>query len=89
MPSTPIDARKEKALLETLKAISKFLGKEEEYSQFIYYTENREKSKDLPPTPEELAVNTPHWIRWFSVPLGKMYDDGYTDGLTDTSRNLR
>jgi hypothetical protein len=84
--STIIDPRKEKAMLAALKAVSKFLGKEDEYSQFIHYTETRE-NKEMPPDYEELAKNIPQWIRWLSVPLSKLYDDGYANGAEDATKS--
>lgn len=68
-----MDRRKEEALLDSLRAISRILGKEQDYQAFIEWATFAEES-GARPSLEEIAAHTPTWIQLLSPPLRKLYD---------------
>lgn len=83
-----MDRRKEEALLDSLRAISRILGKERDYQAFIEWTTFAEEGSTKPSL-EEIAAHTPAWIQLLSPPLRKLYDAGYDNGHADASEAWR
>lgn len=83
-----MDRRKEETLLDSLRAISRILGKEQDYQAFIEWVTFAEES-GARPSLEEIAAHTPTWIQLLSPPLRKLYDVGYDNGHADASKAWR
>ncbi|MGI0006146.1 MAG: hypothetical protein ACREAI_07005 [Nitrososphaera sp.] len=79
-----MDSRKEKALLDAIRTISRYLGKEDEFQSFIAYTSFAEENK-MNPSLDEISRHTPGWIRIVSPPLIKLYDSAYENGYVDAN----
>jgi hypothetical protein len=79
-----MDSRKEQALLDALGAISKILGREEEFDALISYTRYA-RTEDSTPSLEDIAAHTPAWVHLLSPPLRKLYDAGYDNGYGDSN----
>jgi hypothetical protein len=79
-----MDQRKEDVLLDSLRVVSKILGKEQDYNAFIEWVAYAEKNITKPSL-EEIAQHTPVWIQLLSTPLGRLYDTAYDTGYTDAT----
>lgn len=77
-----IDNREVGAVLEALRAISAYIGKESEYRRFMEWINWAEMS-ELKPTLDDIEEHTPYFIRTLSSPLRRLYGDGYNNGFED------
>ena len=72
---------REDAILRALGSVSKVLGKDSEYQNFVSYV--NAAGKDKMPSVEDIATHTPSWVQLVMPILGKLYDTGYRDGEKD------
>jgi hypothetical protein len=72
--STPRDD----AVLASLNSLSRVLGKEGEYQQFISYVDR--VGKEQMPSSSDIAIHTPVWVRLVMPILGRLYDQAYYEG---------
>jgi hypothetical protein len=72
---------REDAILDTLGSISKVLGREAEYRQFVEYVSWA--GQDRMPSSIDIASHTPTWVQLFMPLLGNLYDAGYEKGQLD------
>lgn len=77
-----IDNREVGAILEALRVISIYLGNESEYRRFTGWVSWAEKSEGKPSL-DEIAENSPYFIRALALPLRRLYGDGYNSGFED------
>jgi hypothetical protein len=84
----PIDGRQDKAVIDAIGEIAKVLGKEYEYRRWVEFITTSELNKTNP-SMEEIAHNTPIFIRQVSAPLIKIYNLAYHDGLSDATEDFR
>lgn len=62
-------------MLDALESISRVLGKQAEYHEFIEYV--NWAGKDDMPSPTNIASHTLTGVQLLMPPLGKLYDAGY------------
>ena len=71
---------REDAMLDALETISRVLGKQAEYHEFVEYV--NWVGKDDMPSPTNIASHTPR-VQLLMPLLGKLYDAGYSKGQLD------
>ena len=77
MATATEDASRSAAMLSALASISKVLGKESDFEQFLQDT-NWSDSDKLS-NKADVARHTSSWIQLMMPVLGKLYDRGYYD----------
>lgn len=81
MCSEFLAGNREDAMLDALESISKVLGKQAEYHEFVEYV--NWACKDDMPNATNIASHTPAWVQLLMPLLGKLYDTGYNKGQLD------
>jgi len=81
MGSEFLAGNREDAMLDALESISRVLGKQAEYHEFVEYV--NWAGKDDMPSPTNIASHTPTWVQLLMPLLGKLYDTGYNKGRLD------
>jgi hypothetical protein len=76
-----VAGNREDAMLDALESISRVLGKQAEYREFVKYV-NWAGQDDMP-SPTNIASHTPTWVQLLMPLLGKLYDAGCSKGQLD------
>ena len=70
--------KREDAILAAVRLISKVLGKESEFEDFVSYMNFA--GKDQVPSSQDIASHTPTWVQLTLPALAKLYDTGFYYG---------
>ena len=74
-------------IFSALGALSRVLGKVNEYEDFMSYINWASKSQV--PSQQEIIRHTPEWVQLVLPILGKLYDKGYRNGVRDENEAFR
>jgi len=70
--------KREDAILAAVRLISKVLGKETEFEDFVSYMNFA--GKDQVPSSQDIVSHTPTWVQLTLPALAKLYDTGFYYG---------
>lgn len=79
--------KRDDAMLLAMGSISKVLGKEGEYQDFLSYLDYG--TKERMPSKIEIANHTPMWVQLVMPFLGKIYDTAFFDGYKEATDAFR
>src|SRR5687767_4522859 len=79
-----LNSRKEKAILDAQTFIAEiYASNEEEYRSYLRFVKFKKANKELTIRYEKLFRKQMIWTGLLSMPLGKVYNAGYRQGVKD------